>query len=100
MNIKHTPGPWHYVKRTCGDGGSGTVTGPDNRSIMACNNSVDRTKEEKLANARLIAAAPDLLEALREAADILSANCDCGDCGPCNIERRDLAAIAKAQGGA
>jgi hypothetical protein len=47
---------------------------------------------ETLVNARLIAAAPDLLEALQSAVDALGG--ECHDWGPAR------AAIAKATGGA
>ena len=64
---KHTPGPWTYDKYECaygrdiyaGDVWVGDAKGPhDGVSIRF------PTSEECEANARLIAAAPDLLEAL------------------------------------
>lgn len=59
MNAKHTPGPWivNYDGLnidTKQDGGIEQVA------------RVSRTNEEREANARLIAAAPDLLDALKE----------------------------------
>ena len=50
---KHTPGPW--VKDM------NEVYGPENLPVADCNG---RTVQECNANARLIAASPDLLEAL------------------------------------
>ena len=61
MNTKHTPGPWHtdvpdpafvnYEVRT--------------DQTIICTMGMDMPLEEEAANARLIAAAPELLEALR-----------------------------------
>lgn len=68
---KHTPGPWHV-------GGTGSasakgmarVWGPDRAAVCAISErrtlGVDETPEMD-ANAKLIAAAPDLAEALYEA---------------------------------
>jgi hypothetical protein len=60
MNTQHTPGPW----KLCYDG---QIDGPDGRCI--CRFGWDSYKEftelNNAANARLIAAAPDLLEALK-----------------------------------
>ena len=55
-NGKHTPGPWHVagVSVTSADG------------LHVCDvNGYGATDETKRANAALIAAAPDMLEALR-----------------------------------
>ena len=55
--------------------------------------------DKQLANARLIAAAPELLEALRELLeDTQHANHDCGDLSYCPVSKA-RAAIAKATGG-
>lgn len=54
---KHTPGPWQLHAGT----GLDLVAGPDGVPVMAN----DRPSLELLANARLIMAAPELLEALR-----------------------------------
>jgi len=59
MKTTHTPGPWHYVD--CGEGLHAIHDQPDKRG-----------RHEQLAtvytkdNARLIAAAPELLAALEE----------------------------------
>jgi len=64
---KHTPGPWNFYDDT-------TSTG--RIEIVALGKTVARiyrsVPEEDLPNARLIAAAPDLLEALRAAKRHLS----------------------------
>lgn len=62
---KHTPGPWKAY--------GFMITGGDFRQVADCNMPVgtpgreeDATVDEDQANARLIAAAPALLESLRE----------------------------------
>lgn len=63
----HTPGPWTHQN------GSGTldgryqgfrIAGPDRKSIAAYSSAGGRRQAEQEANARLIAAAPDLLAEL------------------------------------
>ncbi len=55
-----TPGPWAYQERS--DSYTHIVRGPNNRFIC----QLDQTTSAEIeANARLIAAAPDLLEALK-----------------------------------
>lgn len=68
---KHTPGPW-MVDRTVALGAYGVWTDPqgeaDHKMRMVCSvygmNELDLPREERDANALLMAAAPDLLEAL------------------------------------
>jgi hypothetical protein len=56
MTTQHTPGPWKYLRTSGFDYGSTAYWIPG-----ICGNVKDE------ANARLIAAAPDLLEALKVA---------------------------------
>lgn len=71
MDAKHTPGQWKpYFDETYG------VTGPDKGRIAICMNLRGlhglvgrRSGEEVAANARLIAAAPELLAELKKRAD-------------------------------
>jgi len=57
----HTPGPWvHYPEDNI------IVSSSDCKIIEWQARSTHVSKEERDSNARLIAAAPDLLEALRE----------------------------------
>lgn len=69
-DVKYTPGPWRV-----GDAGA-TVFGPPNGSpspaTIARVSFAMIPSEEMVANARLIAAAPDLLDALQ---DLTSGNC-------------------------
>ena len=94
----HAPGPWEI--------------GPDGRSIKnvygsrSCDDSqlwpvrVTGRGVNQLANARLIAAAPELLDALKDMVDIVSRNVDGrpgrDDAAECWDRARD--AIAKAEG--
>ena len=99
MNSKHTPGPWVE------DGQTGSVwqgPGPVDRKnglrIAVVDISTDRAEEDR-ANARLIAAAPELLAACKVLVDARM--------GPMGLSRNHLArgmdlalaAIAKATGG-
>lgn len=90
MSAKHTPGPWYAV-------GYWVEHPDDNRPDIATCNPADmgqsgRSQKEIIANVCLIAAAPDLLEALQ---DILDTGFAGGPQG-----KRARAAIAKATGGA
>ena len=95
--IKHTPGPWYAEKKNVHTGSVATChwDGEDWWEVYSLN-WADGSAE---ANARLIAAAPDLLEALEEALE------DWGDDHfdeeyPYRIEWADKAraAIRKARG--
>lgn len=80
----HTPGPWHI--------GDGTrIIGANSQRVSVCD---DNHATPGLANARLIAAAPDLLAALKAIADTTCNH------GPNEVCCRDLArsAIASARG--
>jgi len=102
----HTPGPWVLGNENnqccdveCGDGRTSVSL---NRfdSLMRDESHISRA--ERLANARLIAAAPDLLAALkglRAAALSEYVSCDCPNASICrpSIKAAD-AAIAKAEG--
>ncbi|MDT3468959.1 hypothetical protein [Stenotrophomonas maltophilia] len=85
---KHTPGPWAYQEDS--DAYTHIVRGPNNRFICQL---AQVTSAEIEANARLIAAAPELLEALER---ILKGALSL----PRFAEELARAAIAKATGGA
>lgn len=94
MSQQHTPGPWtvdgqhydYYASFSVKAGG---------RGVCAISSNIKRPGAESAANARLIAAAPDLLAALQ---DLLNATDETYD----NRHERQAAldAIAKATGGA
>lgn len=109
---KHTPGPWEHWAQ----GGNFSVTGPAAAAAMVATRAMREsgyghfvecassfrespaialgdTKERAEANARLIAAAPELLA-------ILSAIIDLNPQLPMGYREEAEAAIAKATGGA
>ena len=101
MTTSHTSGPWTHE-------GQGDITGIENDPASGCVGKVDvacvylRTVPGKTeANARLIAAAPDLLTALT---GLLALDADhqrgADDDDVCIEVRQARAAIAKAEGGA
>ena len=81
----HTPGPWNCNRASAA--GREIIVSEVSPVDVAVLSHRDKSQSEINANARLIAAAPDLLEALREIA------ADCSD--PIRLAR---AAIAKATG--
>lgn len=63
---KHTPGPWEVFHHSIGTGVTSTKAF-DVSDVAHCSGfNSRRTRDEELANARLIAAAPELLEVLKE----------------------------------
>ncbi len=66
---KHTPGPWVQDKwgRLQTEGGQDVLL----RGITTISSGSDELIAEAEANTRLVSAAPELLEALTEAAEIL-----------------------------
>lgn len=105
MNAQHTPGPWQAKHRAGKDGMFRTeIFSSEFGGIATCNwtpkncgNGVTGTYRE--ANARLIAAAPDLLEALKLAEFVMD------DCPMVSQQlvaavAKARAAIAKVEGGA
>lgn len=100
MTSKHTPGPW-FTKRE----GFSTVyvearlRGSTIQEVAACG-PTEAGSEQQEANARLIAAAPDLLEALilLEREMVESGNASSVDYGWKPAIEKTRAAIAKAMG--
>jgi len=110
---KHTPAPWNpYFNETYG------VLGPDKGRVAICMNlkgahglAGRRHGDEVAANARLIAAAPELLEALREMVEVHDEPCRLDHHGYCQSHFLDevndggcrvanaISAIKKATGG-
>ena len=101
---KHTPGPWRidivgrHVGIRCGEAfhAGGTLAGGDRWiTEVVCSFDVhEMSNETSRANARLIAAAPDLLEALKLMMDEHKAHW--GADLDCYICRSAHAAIARA----
>lgn len=100
MSAQHTPGPWHYgINRS---GHSFLVKDPEGR--LVCNMSWHHSSREHYplqaeseANARLIAAAPELLEALTAAWNSMDTSIPGSPGSPIEKAR---AALAKATGAA
>jgi Iap family predicted aminopeptidase len=80
MAGKHTPGPWTAEHATA-----------TRWPRVKAGDRVIANGVAGFANARLMAAAPDLLDALREMLDAQV-------CGPCALCDKARAAIAKAEG--
>lgn len=88
---KHTAGPWHVFKDEINDG--------DGLTVARVVRFVPLYREQSDANARLIAAAPDLLEACKAIVDV------CTTAPPVELVRRlgDVVeqcatAVARAEG--
>ena len=96
MSAKHTPGPWRFYTEPQPNGcpivgnGRGLML-----AMLAHSVNYPAQRDEANANARLIAAAPELLEALIELADCGAEAW--GEDRPCVRIARD--AIAKATTG-
>jgi hypothetical protein len=92
---KHTPGPWCAV--------GPWVEHPNDTTADICScdprnfgqQGLNRSDEEQCANARLIAAAPDLLDVAKVARDVLAGR---GVRGDSPIMQALDAAIARAEG--
>ncbi len=103
--VTHTPGPWPM--QPTGDGkriviGRGLVEGPNGYEVAEVY-SDDCPYDLAEANARLIAAAPDLLAALKDAERILSYFADgetsfSGPGTPKTVRDAARAALTKAEG--
>lgn len=110
MSETHTPGPWALHHRT-----AYTVVGPDgSRTVATCggyqnNQDAAAVDAENRANARLIASAPKMLEALKEADALFPlalgsiATHDAANSERCIAEARTIlarisGAIAQAEG--
>lgn len=106
---KHTPGPWECSLDLCTVyGRKGWSIGPVGVTAAVCGDTPSRQEQE--ANARLIAAAPELLTAMEECITEPNAYCYTHSAGVVgqakDMERRlkqinyvARAAIAKAKGG-
>lgn len=98
----HTKGPWQVSgTRLTSAPAIGKDTrllqvGPDGDTLALV--FFDMKTARGQLDARLIAAAPDLLEALEEIIDTIEDDCRAPDCPDCMPWRRARAAIARAKG--
>ena len=91
----HTPGPWIIVGRIIDAVPRSSSLPPERIAIL----DQGPTEGESEANARLIAAAPDLLAACIAALPALSAHANTGcDCPDTEAAKMLRAGIAKAKG--
>lgn len=118
----HTPGPWIYYADLPSNEPNWHIVTTANKQRLLANIHIEPGNEMDEANARLIAAAPDMLEALEKVsrsldAEISAHRCSCthpcddykvypGPCGALRAEKyRNIkvvadAALSKATGGA
>ena len=87
MDAKYTPGPW--MKSTHGGISKYSIWSSSGQHIADTNTTKSIGFERCAANARLIAAAPDLLDVLEELV---------AEFGVCGLTEKARAAIAKATG--
>ena len=93
QNKTHTSGPWQAV--TAEDWDGATVQTQSGRIVACCDgcdipgSTMEPTTEEAKANARLISAAPEMLDALRRLTHPMASDDDLSHA---------LAVIAKAEG--
>jgi hypothetical protein len=69
MNTKHTPGPWTAVTRSNGEIEVVTDDGNYEMTVATVYQTGKLAKEQAPGNAQILAAAPELLEALAALAD-------------------------------
>lgn len=105
METKHTPGPWlaacdpmHYDTLSTVVAGEMRAKRPDQRMIVQVGGFAGPAEQE--ANTRLIAAAPELLEACRALLDVLGTSYSTQKPVPVNCPQAAIAhaAISKAIG--
>ena len=92
---KHTPGPWEIINHPAETDGPYVQgpTGTNDAHIVARIYGPDAK-----ANARLIAAAPELLEACEYVARIECPHVYTSTCDLCRVRNRVVVVIAKARG--
>lgn len=66
MTSKHTPGPWKYSTKPHPNGCPIIGSGPLMVAMLAHSVNHDEQREIAIANARLIASAPELLASLQK----------------------------------
>lgn len=100
MTEKHTPGPWALDDSECGDLRLLDLEGRTLVLVPGCwPDRRDDDDPEAVANARLIAAAPDMLELLEDWARVLADGVNLAIQPGSYAHVMLRAAIAKAKGG-
>lgn len=100
MSAKHTPGPWKVItERSANDAFVFEIAEVSSYRVIPDRADTFSEEGDAFADARLIAAAPELLEALQEVLPMLENLLMIrGDPEPGSIGYRARAAIAKATG--
>jgi len=93
----HTPGPWK-IDSTVGGSLGDKVTASD--GLTVCRTSLERSPEHREANARLIAAAPSLLEVCKAVATHIDPDAPCATTSRKEVMMQLRAAIELATKGA
>jgi hypothetical protein len=97
--MAHTPGPWEWYFRLGKnlESDCGVFHDDNGKAYSVCRCPRYQGEKQWEDDARLIAAAPDLLEALK--GELAEGRSDCNDrrCGACS-RCRSYAAITKAEG--
>lgn len=93
MTSKYTAAPWKYIERSAQRGPQ--IINNNHRICLMWNQEVEGEMEE---NARLIAAAPDLLKALKNAVELIQMCEYAGESIRESNYADALEAIAKAEG--
>lgn len=93
--MAHTPGPWKLDK-DCGDFDTLAVYAPDGRKIVFWGGRYNAPSQEGEDNARLIAAAPDLLRLLKAAMAYI--NDEAGKPGITWLRREARVMLANVEG--
>lgn len=99
-DAKHTPGPWEAVEPTAIDYRAMQIQTAESLIAVCCGGGPKRaiSAPEERANARLIAAAPDMSDALRAARTyLMDVSKDRGDAARGTLEIIN-AALSKAEG--
>jgi hypothetical protein len=98
MTTQHTPGPWS-IDGSVNAGNLDVINGEGRIAMIDDSRSTGWNVPTINANARLIAAAPDMLAMLHEVIALLN-NPDADGTDANRVEREILAVIAKATGDA
>lgn len=96
--VKHTPGPWIFFADLPSTGPNWHVVTTANKMRVIANVHIDPGSTMDQVNANLIAAAPDLLEALQKCEALLSAVAAGLNREPSAVTLNARAVIAKAKG--
>ena len=97
---KHTPGPWIYYADLPSTDPNWHIVTTTNKMRVLANVHIEPGNEMDEANARLIAAAPELYDALADTLRILEAVKLSAGLGPKQVARMDVAKAALAKAGA